>query len=61
MNEFDEIPSCSFYGRSKCKLPPPPAVSDHSDISDDEENMTLDKIRKKLLQNRNHQIGKLFQ
>lgn len=50
--DFDGIPSCSFYGKKKCRLPPLPQVSDDSDSSDDDENLTLKNLRNKILQAR---------
>lgn len=52
MATFKAIPTCSFYGRSKCSLPPAPQISDNSDTSDEEENMTLQAIRAKIQQTR---------
>lgn len=37
LEKFDTIASCTFYGKKKGRLPPPPQVSDGSDDSDDEE------------------------
>lgn len=48
MDEYNSIPSCSFYGKSKFQLPPLPQVSDNSDSSDDEEEMTLKEIQDKI-------------
>lgn len=43
MDDFDVIPSCSFYGRRKCRLPPPPDISDDSDTSNNE-NIALKQL-----------------
>ena len=58
MLELDPIPPCSFYGKRTCILPPLPHISDDSDSSDDDENITLKQLQSKLMHSENVILGK---
>ncbi|KAL3279161.1 hypothetical protein HHI36_016675 [Cryptolaemus montrouzieri] len=69
MDDLPSIPSCSFYGKQKVRSPPPPAVPENSESSDDEKEITLKTIQEKIRPskflfeadgNNNNSEGKFF-
>ncbi|KAL3270157.1 hypothetical protein HHI36_009215 [Cryptolaemus montrouzieri] len=48
MDDLSSIPSCLFYGKQKIRSPLPPAVSENSESSDEEEEITLKTMREKI-------------